>query len=255
MQPRIQLTFWAESTHLITSFSHNNILRSFIAGLLSIHSSSSLHWCLGLLQLTFRTLHLALLNWMKLTQALFSSTSRVPLDGILPSVYQLHHSPWCHPETCSPYLNPLPTLLIKILNSTSPNMPLITGLHFDTAPLSATLWMWPSSQFLIHQTVHPSDPHVSDSERRIWGGTVSKALHRKRHMKSVPLPSSTNTDTGVYNQCVRLHKTTAQCPWTALREWNCQIESSSLDRMLTVAKFTLKKKLLKTTTIKKPCES
>ena len=187
MQPRIQLTFWAESTHLITSFSHNNILRSFIAGLLSIHSSSSLHWCLGLLQLTFRTLHLALLNWMKLTQALFSSTSRVPLDGILPSVYQLHHSPWCHPETCSPYLNPLPTLLIKILNSTSPNMPLITGLHFDTEPLSATLWMWPSSQFLVHQTVHQSNPCFSNLVKRMLYETVT-TLHISRYMTLVHPP-------------------------------------------------------------------
>ncbi|KAK4825935.1 hypothetical protein QYF61_003447 [Mycteria americana] len=43
--------------------------------------------------------------------------------------------------------------------------PLINDLHLDTEPLTATLWMRPSNQFLIHQTVHPSNLYLSNLER------------------------------------------------------------------------------------------
>lgn len=33
----------------------------------------------------------------------------------------------------------------------------LVGFHLDTEPLTATLWMWQSRQFLIHQIVHPSN--------------------------------------------------------------------------------------------------
>ena len=53
----------------------------------------------------------------------------------------------------------LPT---KILNNTGPNtdpwgMPLITGFHLDIEPLTTTLQVWPSSQFLIQEVVRPSN--------------------------------------------------------------------------------------------------
>ena len=46
------------------SFSSTNTLKSFSAGLLSIHSLSSLYLCLGLPQPMCRTFHLALFNFM-----------------------------------------------------------------------------------------------------------------------------------------------------------------------------------------------
>lgn len=35
-------------------------------------------------------------------------------------------------------------------------MPLVTGGHPDTEPLTTILWVRPSRQFLTHLTVHPS---------------------------------------------------------------------------------------------------
>jgi len=49
--------------------------KSFSPGLLSFHSPSSLYLCLGLPQLRCRTLHLALLNFMRFAQAHFSRLS------------------------------------------------------------------------------------------------------------------------------------------------------------------------------------
>ena len=59
-------------------------------------------------------------------------------------------------------------------------MPLITGLHLDIEPLMTTLCLWPFNQFFIHQVVHPSNPHPSNLEIRMWWGTMSKALLKSR---------------------------------------------------------------------------
>ncbi|KAK4824839.1 hypothetical protein QYF61_020212 [Mycteria americana] len=60
-------------------------LKSFSTGLLSIHSLLSLYLCLGLPQLTRRTLPLALLNFMRFTRAYLSSLSRSLWMASLPS--------------------------------------------------------------------------------------------------------------------------------------------------------------------------
>jgi len=74
--------------------------------------------------------------------------------------------------------------LINILNSTGPSTdpwgtPLVTGLHLDIEPLTATLWLRPSNQFLTHRTVHPSNPWLSNLERRMLWGTVWKGFTLK----------------------------------------------------------------------------
>jgi len=37
----------------------------------------------------------------------------------------------------------------------------ITKLPWGIEPLTTTLWLWPSNQLLIHQTLHPSNPYLS----------------------------------------------------------------------------------------------
>jgi len=46
----------------------------------------------------------------------------------------------------------------------------MTGLHLDIEPLITTLCLQPFNQFLIHQVVHPSYPHPSNLETRVWIG-------------------------------------------------------------------------------------
>ncbi|PKU44834.1 werner syndrome atp-dependent helicase isoform x4 [Limosa lapponica baueri] len=81
MQPRMQLAFWSTSTHgqLMLSFLSTNTPKSFSSGLLSIHSLPKEN-CLGLPSPICRTLHLALLNFMRF--ALAHMPVQVPLDGI-----------------------------------------------------------------------------------------------------------------------------------------------------------------------------
>jgi len=55
--------------------------------------------------------------------------------------------------------------LTKILHSTGPNIdpwgiPLVTDLHLGIEPLTTTCWTQPSNQFLIHQSVHTSNPCI-----------------------------------------------------------------------------------------------
>ena len=78
VQPRIQLAFWAVSTHcqVMLSFLLTDTHKSFLAVLLSIHYLPSLYLCLKLPLPTCRTLHLALLNFMRFTWTHFSSLSR-----------------------------------------------------------------------------------------------------------------------------------------------------------------------------------
>jgi len=67
VQSRIQLAFWAASTRcwLKLSLSSTDSPKSFSSRLLSSHSLPSLYLCLGLLWPRCRTLHLALLNFMR----------------------------------------------------------------------------------------------------------------------------------------------------------------------------------------------
>ena len=78
MQPSIWLACWAASKHcwLVMSLSSINIYKSFTSGLLSSHSLPSLYLCLGLPLPKCRTLHLALLNFMRVTWAQLSRLSR-----------------------------------------------------------------------------------------------------------------------------------------------------------------------------------
>jgi len=69
MQHSIWLAFWAVSTHcwVMFSFSSTNTCKSFSSELLSLHSLPSLYSCRGLPQPRCRTLHLALLNFVRFT--------------------------------------------------------------------------------------------------------------------------------------------------------------------------------------------
>ena len=123
---------------------------------------------------------------------------QVPADNIL--------SFWC--VSCTTQLGVIcklaegaldPTVcvsLMNILHSAGPNIdprgtPIVTILHLDIDPLTATLWLRPSNRFLIHPTVHPSNPYLSNLERRMLWGTVLKALQKSRGItSSCPLTQS-----------------------------------------------------------------
>jgi len=67
--------------------------------------------------------------------------------------------------------------------------------QLDTELLTATLWMQPSSQFLSHQIIHPSNPHLSNIKTRMWHGTMSEASQRSRQMTTIAPPFSANAVT------------------------------------------------------------
>ena len=71
MQPRTQLALWAASTHfqLILNLLSTDTPKSFSSGLFSSHFLFNLYLCLGSCQSRCRTLHLALLNFMRLAWA------------------------------------------------------------------------------------------------------------------------------------------------------------------------------------------
>ncbi|KAK4831083.1 hypothetical protein QYF61_015281 [Mycteria americana] len=56
----------------------------------------------------------------------------------------------------------------------------LSPISINIELLTTTLWMRPSHQFLIHRTVHPSNPYLSNSERRTLWRTMSKALQKSR---------------------------------------------------------------------------
>jgi len=63
--------------------------------------------------------------------------------------------------------------LTKVLKSTDAKAepwgtPLVTGLHPHVEPLITTLWLRSANPSVIHQTVHPSNAHLSNLERRMW---------------------------------------------------------------------------------------
>lgn len=158
MEPRILLAFWAESTHywIMLSFTITNMPKSFSSGMPSIHSLPSLYLCLGLSWPMCRTLCLALLNFMRFTSAHHSCLSRHPF----PPVCWPRHKACCHHQACWGCTLSYSVLLTKMLNSSSTNTSpwgtlLVTGLHLDIKPLTATPWVQPSSQFLVH-VVRPS---------------------------------------------------------------------------------------------------
>ena len=78
---------------------------------------------------------------------------------------------------------PLSLSLMKMLNSIGPctdprGTPLVTSLHLDIDPLTTTLWMWPSNQFLIHRTVHPSNLYFPNLQRQWCCGGPCLRLYR-----------------------------------------------------------------------------
>lgn len=153
MKSRVWLSFWVATAHfwLKSSFSFICIPKPFSSGLLSIHLSHSLYWYQGLSQLKFRTCLVELQKVIPLKpfQAQWGAShlSTAPLSLVSPTNLLQVPSP-------------------KILNSIACSMdlwgiPPIAGCHLDTELLTITLWMWSSSQFLIHQPVYPSSPYPS----------------------------------------------------------------------------------------------
>ncbi|KAK4825953.1 LOW QUALITY PROTEIN: hypothetical protein QYF61_003471 [Mycteria americana] len=91
---------------------------------------------------------------------------QVPLDGIPVSTGPL--SLVSSANLLRVHLIPLSMSLMKILN--------------NIEPLTTTLWMRPSSQFLIHRTVHSSNPYLSNLERRML------ITESQNHAKQPQLP-------------------------------------------------------------------
>ena len=110
----------------------------------------------------------------------FLQPVQVSLDGFLP--YNVLTTPLSLVSSANllrVHSMPLSMSLIRMLKSTGPRTDpwgtlLVPGLHPDTDPLIKTLWLCPASQFLIHWTVHPSNPHFSNLERRMWWETMSE---------------------------------------------------------------------------------
>ena len=129
---------------------------------------------------------------MRFTQAHFSSLSK--------SLWVASWPFWC--VSCITQLGVtcklaeaalhLAKSLMKKLNSTGPSTdpwgtPLVTGVHLDIELLTTTLCQRLSNQFLSHRTDHPSNPYLSNLERRTLSGTVSKALLQIDHIHSSSL--------------------------------------------------------------------
>jgi len=177
MQPRIQLAFWAASAHwwLMATFSAIGTPKSFSAGLLSISSSSSLYWYRGLPWPRCRTLQLAFLNLMRFMQAHFFSCFRSLWMASYPSGMSTASLILASPANLvRVHSISLSRSLMKIFNSighsTDPwGTPLVSSVCLDIKPLTTTLWLRPSNQFLIHQTDHLSNPRLSNSERKDAG--------------------------------------------------------------------------------------
>lgn len=63
---------------------------------------------------------------------------------------------------------------------------LITGFHLSVKPLTVTLWMQASSQFLTHLTVNPSDLYLSSSEiRTLLGELCFISVQETSHASTV----------------------------------------------------------------------
>ncbi|PKU44015.1 hypothetical protein llap_5686 [Limosa lapponica baueri] len=111
---------------------------------------------------------------------------QAPMDGI----QSLRHDNCttqflCHPHLGESVLNPTVYVMNEVFGQCwsqygPQESPLVTDLHLDIELFTTTLWMQPSNQFLIHQTVHPSNPYLSNLERRMLWETMSKALQESR---------------------------------------------------------------------------
>ena len=160
MQPRIQMAFWAASAHCWTKSSSSPAT--------SCPSpqgcSPAILYPACIRAWDWRTLCLSWLNFPRFTQAHLSSLSRSLRTASLPSSTLI--APHCLVSlanllrVCWIPLLMSPT---KMLNNAGPKsdpleMPLVNVLHLDIEPLTATLRVWPSSQFLIHWVVHPWNP-------------------------------------------------------------------------------------------------
>ena len=82
---------------------------------------------------------------------------------------------------------------MKILKSIGPSTnswgtPFITDLHPDIKSLNTTLWNQSCSQFSVHWTIHPSNPYLSNLERSVLWGTMSKAILKLKHQWLFPCP-------------------------------------------------------------------
>jgi len=100
--------------------------------------------------------------------------------------YQLQHSTTVSPSNLLRVHSILSSMsLTKILKSIHFNMTprgiaFVTKLLLDIKPLSMVLWLWSSSQFLIHWIVHPLKLYLSNLEIRVWYGTMSKDYKKTR---------------------------------------------------------------------------
>ena len=181
MRPRIWLAFWAEGTLLahvqfaIHKYSQvlfsRAVLNPFILQLVLI---------VGFATSQLKTLHLDLLNLMRFTWVYCLSLSRYfwmasPPSGMSTAPHRLVSSA----NLKRVHLIQLSMPLMKILKRTSPSTDpwrttLITDLHSITEPLTTTLWVQSHNQLLICQTVHSSNPYLSNLERRIWWGLCQR---------------------------------------------------------------------------------
>lgn len=125
------------------SFLSTNTFKSFSSGLFSNYFSPSLYLCLTLPQLTCKTLHLPLLNFMGFPETHFSSLSRSLWMLPFPQACQQHSTSWCYWQTCWGCIDPTVHVIDKAVKQCpSQYWPqknsLIAGLHLDNS-LSVTL--------------------------------------------------------------------------------------------------------------------
>lgn len=189
VQLKIQLSFWVQ-VH-VSSFCwgcfflidflppRSSLPKSFTWWLLSIHFPPSLYLCLELPQPGCRTLHLALLNFIRFEQAHLSRLSKSLWMASIPStVSWLHHSVECSLQTFLKVQSiPLFTSLTKMLNCASPLRD--TTCHWSPPrhdhnsecdhPANSL-----STQWSIRQI------HVSSAETRMPCGVVSNAFYKSK---------------------------------------------------------------------------
>src|SRR6218665_1731766 len=90
---------------------------------------------------------------------------------------------------------PVSISLMKIIKRSGPKTdpygtPLITSIHSENAPLIPTLCLLSFSQFSIHLSRFPPNPHASIFLPSIMWETLSNAFAKSRYITSTALPSS-----------------------------------------------------------------
>lgn len=149
----------------------------------------SLYWYWGLPWPRWRTLRLALLNFLgfpwpcssSLAESLWMSS--LPLS-IINCITQLGAICKLAEWLKAPH-SPTGNVINEDNECTGPTTgtggtPLTTGFHLDTNPLTTALWMQAFCQFLIHPAVHSLNWYHLSLELRLLWGTVSKALQKSR---------------------------------------------------------------------------